>query len=659
LLRSLALSLLACLPASALAADHTVAGEVTTPYPTLENLSIEWVITGDDDADGVVTVRFRQQGTSAWRDGLPLRRVPAGSSQGFAWSNKHAGSLFDLAPATTYEIELELDDRDGGGETRTVTASTRPVPSPAPGATVKSVTPSTFSQAAGDATPGDVIELAAGTYPGFVFEKSGTSTAPVVIRAAMSGTAVIEGDVRLDGQRFVIIDGLTVHGMVKFNDASDIAVTRCAITTTRSGVVAYGDVSNIYVADNVVLGPTAFSNETVGADGANAGEGIELTGAGNVIAYNRVKGFRDCISTLEDDEARNQVSIDIYNNDIEVGADDAIEADFTMGNTRILRNRILNSFVGISAQPTLGGPAYYARNVMFNVIYSPFKLHRGGSGDVALHNTVVKSGDAFAVYADDTWSRAFFRNNLFIGGQGGGRYGGYENGDGGIAQLTAADATCSFDYDGFGSIGTGLFQGRIGSATFASLAELRSRTTEQHAVQVDMSVFAQPVTFPATGPFPEVAAPDLRLATGSAAVNAGIPLDNVNTGYTGSAPDLGAYELGSALPHYGPRTDGVAPVCGNGAREGAEECDDGNAIAGDGCSAACTVEQGDAGGASGGVSGGTGASSSGCATHSTGSRPLLLLLLAGALLRPLRHKRPCARPTPASSEPPSLDRFSP
>jgi len=32
------------------------------------------------------------------------------------------------------------------------------------------------------------------------------------------------------------------------------------------------------------------------------------------------------------------------------------------------------------------------------------------------------------------------------------------------------------------------------------------------------------------------------------------------------------------------------PVCGNGAREGAEQCDDGNSLNGDGCSASCRIE---------------------------------------------------------------------
>jgi hypothetical protein len=46
---------------------------------------------------------------------------------------------------------------------------------------------------------------------------------------------------------------------------------------------------------------------------------------------------------------------------------------------------------------------------------------------------------------------------------------------------------------------------------------------------------------------------DLRLAVGSRAVDAGQVLAGFNDGFTGSAPDLGAYEAEAALPHYGPR----------------------------------------------------------------------------------------------------------
>ena len=95
-----------------------------------------WTIAGDDNENGVVSVRFREQGQDVWRAGLPLRRVPAGTNEGFSWDNKHAGSIFDLLPATTYVIELSLVDPDGGDATQTIEVTTRPVPVAASDATV-------------------------------------------------------------------------------------------------------------------------------------------------------------------------------------------------------------------------------------------------------------------------------------------------------------------------------------------------------------------------------------------------------------------------------------------------------------------------------------------------------------------------------------------
>lgn len=594
-----------------LAADPTVAGAVTTPYPTYENLSVEWAITGDDDLDSVVTVRYRTQGTSAWRTGLPLRRVPAGTAEGFSWANKHSGSLFDLTPGTTWELELTLTEPDGGSTTRTVMATTRQLPVPSASALIRRVTPSTIGTALSAANPGDVILLADGTYAPITVTRNGAAGPQHIwLKAENPQGAIVNGEVRLDGRAFWVVEGLRINAQVKFNNAHDLVISRNVIQTAGSGVVAYDTttgtaVFNITVIDNDITGSTTFSNATVGANGNNLGEGIELTGAGNVIAYNHVKGFRDCISTLEDGEAKNQTSIDIIGNDLEIGADDAIEADFSMGNVRILRNRIRNSFVGISGQPTLGGPAYSVRNVMFNVIYTPFKLHRGSVGDVALHNTVVKTGDGLGIYSGVAWQRAFFRNNVFIGGTGFGTYGGFGNGSGRVADLAQSGTACSYDYDGFGSIGTGSFQGRIGSASFTSLATMRSGTTEAHGQQVELSIFASSVAFPVS-PFPEQAIVDLRLANASSAIDTGVALSGINDGAMGSAPDLGAYEAGASLPTYGPRPLAMTATCGNHAREDGEGCDDGNTRSGDGCSSTCALEASGAGGGSAGGSAGGG-----------------------------------------------------
>ena len=46
---------------------------------------------------------------------------------------------------------------------------------------------------------------------------------------------------------------------------------------------------------------------------------------------------------------------------------------------------------------------------------------------------------------------------------------------------------------------------------------------------------------------------DFRLKPNAAAIDRGIALPNVNEGFTGRAPDLGALEAGRPSPHFGPR----------------------------------------------------------------------------------------------------------
>jgi hypothetical protein len=52
---------------------------------------------------------------------------------------------------------------------------------------------------------------------------------------------------------------------------------------------------------------------------------------------------------------------------------------------------------------------------------------------------------------------------------------------------------------------------------------------------------------------------DFGLRKRSAAIDAGTVLPNVTDGFTGRAPDLGALELGQAVPHYGPPADVTRP----------------------------------------------------------------------------------------------------
>ena len=616
------------------AQDATTAGELTTPHPTLEHLSIEWAIDGDDDEDGRAAVRFRETGAAEWRDGHPLLRVPAGSNEGFSWTNRHAGSLFGLRPDTEYEIEVTIEDPDGGGATRTITARTRPVPTVSADAPTTDVTPSSFEDALRDAAPGDVLVLAAGTYASFTAPNNGAEGSPIVVRAAEDAEVVIDGEVRMDGRSDVWLFGLTVRGQIKFNDSDRIVVQGCRVETERDGIIAYGPgTRDGYFADNVVIGPTDWRPEALGASGDNLGEGIAMTGPGNVIAYNRVQGFRDCVSLLEDDAAIDQRSIDIVGNDLFECADDAIEADFSMGNVRVVGNRSATSFIAWSSQPSLGGPTYFVRNVAYANFLQVFKPNRGSLGDVLWHNTALTPGDAFGVYTGDAWGRATARNNLWIGGAGEATVNGFGTGPGRVLDVSSLDTTTSsFDFEGYGSFEVERFDGRFGDVAFDDLAGLRAATSETNAVRVDLDDLVGPPPFP-RDLFPAPAVPDLSLADGSAAIDVGVGLPTINDDHRGAAPDLGAYEHGAAPPTYGPR--GGAPICGDGSLGAGEECDDGNTADGDGCDASCRVEastdagapasdagsRGSDGGASPGTDGGPsgpGDGGDGCGCRATG-----------------------------------------
>lgn len=560
-MRVLAVLLAVCWALPAWAENTTTPGEVTTPYPTLIHLAIEWKIAGDDNLNATCAVKFREAGGKDWREGLPLRRVPAGKSQTtnpvFTWENKFSGSLFDLKPGTEYEIELKLNDPDGGSAEKTVKARTRPVPRAPAGMTARKGGPGNL-----DAKPGELVELAAGSYGEVTIARDGEPGRPIIYRSP-DGKAVFEQLV-LNNRKHVWIEGVTIENKkaegsskgFKMVGSEDCVVRRCRIEATY-GIWCTGapGAKNCYIADNVFIGPTKWNSEAMGASGKNIGEGVQITGPGNVVCFNKLTGFRDCLSHMEDSGTHEQVCNDFYNNDVYLGLDDGIEADFAFSNCRIVRNRLTNCFVGLSSQPGLGGPTYFIRNVMYNLTYAPFKLHRFSSGDVILHNTVVKPGDGLACFAGQPFDHCFMRNNLCIGGPDGGqKWGGYGCGSGQAMALNAHGPHCDFDYDALGTFKTP-FAVSIGKDVRAkSIAELKQGPFEKHAVQVDLSAFKE-VAFP-EDPAKEQAPPDLRPLPGAPVVDAAQRLPNVNDGFLGNGPDMGAYEAGQELPHYGPRAEG-------------------------------------------------------------------------------------------------------
>jgi len=558
--------------AAACAEDAAVPGELTLEMPTMHCLGVRWVIAGDDNRNTRVFVDYRKAGESEWRRGMALFRTTreALEDKPAEGSTLYAGSVLDLEPDTPYEMRLTLDDPDGGGRQTVLAARTAREPAaPEPLRTLYVVPGEGGGSgteddpfrglAAADAAaePGDLIIVGAGSYPAaFTVRKSGQPGRPIIWRGPARGEAVIEGSggaetaergISATDVHDVWLEGLTIrrvrYGIVAHRSRR-IVMRRCHVREVDYGFTATNNeplTQRFFLADNILEGPSTWPR----TKGIESARGFQVSGRGHEICHNRITGFADGIDTFGSPECS---AIDIYNNDISEMTDDGIEADYSRHNVRIFRNRLTNCFQGISEQPVYGGPVYIFRNVMYNIAVEPFKMHTAGqdltSGFLLFHNTVVKKGVPWCVYTGDRVNNVVTRNNLFVGTAA--NY---------AKEFTAPMEICDFDYDAFAG---GPFEkfAKWNGVQYRTFEEFKADAPiENHASRVDAKgLFASGVTAPASVEtrYP-VSVNDLRLASGSGAVDRGVYIPNVNDGFTGEAPDLGAYEIGAPLAHYGPR----------------------------------------------------------------------------------------------------------
>lgn len=556
-------------------------GEPVAEPATFHSLGVRWPVQGDANADAMIEVRYRRQGASAWQPALPLFRTDPESvsdENRVADGWLFAGSVLDLVPDTEYEVALFLTDPDGGGTQRTLTLRTAAEPREPVGMRPRHVVPGgagaggpgtgarddpfrglRAAQAA--AAPGDLFLLHAGVYAEgtWTIDHHGTAGRPIIYRGAGDGEAILDGGgherlVNADGVEHVWLEGLTLRRanyLFVGHSGSHFVIRHCRLEVVATGITAinggYAVSRGFVITDNVFQGPTTWPR----GHGIEDVNGVIVTGAGHVVAYNRMSNLGDGVHGTQ--YGRLSAS-DIYANDIEASTDDGIEGDYADTNVRIFRNRITNAFSGISAQPSNGGPMYVFRNVIYNVLYSPFKLHNDTSGVLIFHNTSVRSGIPWPIEpGGETVKDVVTRNNLFIGTSGP------------ALRSTGNMIRCDFDSDGYGGAGEpgSLF------AVFNVFAEWNQEVystpesarrsgalyRQRGAVLVDArGNFASGLGAPGN-PRTRFSAErtDCRLDPGSRAVDAGVVLPNINDGFNGKGPDLGCCELGQPLPHYGPR----------------------------------------------------------------------------------------------------------
>lgn len=460
--------------------------------------------------------------------------------------------------------------------------------------------------------PGDVILVHAGLYKdtrnlygsgiGTLFDgtyyltASGTAERPIVIRAAGDGEAIFDGDgngvlfdvtagsnLYFEGITFRNTEIAILAGRKRIIGSEGLTVKRSRFENVGIGITSdWSGSKNFYIADNTFVG-RQIPDHLMGWIGRTwqsfpdfpvplrSNAAVKVYGSGHVIAHNEVSHFHDGIDNAtygnpDLDQAgaivreHMPMSIDIVGNDIRDVDDNCIEADGAMYNIRILRNRCFNqAHRALSAQPVLGGPAYFIGNLVYHAPEGgSLKLTANSSGIVFYHNTLV--GEAHEM---GPVSNLHFRNNLILG-------------QGAFAEIFSVDTFTNYsssDYNGFrpnpgtkdafgwnsppNAVAADYTKDRE-ARKYSSLKDYSAATgQDRHSVLIDYSDFTQ-VSAPDPKDPRRFYAPDgldFTLRAGSKAVDAGVVLPNINDGFTGRAPDLGAYERGRPLPVYGPRQE--------------------------------------------------------------------------------------------------------
>jgi hypothetical protein len=211
----------------------------------------------------------------------------------------------------------------------------------------------------------------------------------------------------------------------------------------------------------------------------------------------------------------------------------------------------------------LGGPAYWIGNVGYHLPGGSTRLTNGSAGVLMYHNTILSETAAAGA------SNVHWRNNLILG----------ENAAAAIFSVNTFTRYSTSDYNGFrpnagveesfvwalpagGAVADYTGPDRkveFETRRFTTLEDYSAATSQdRHSLLVDYDVFVN---------VPRLDAQDVRtiqrvykaedfdfrLAPNAVAIDRGVVLPNVNDGFIGRAPDLGALEAGRPAPHYGPR----------------------------------------------------------------------------------------------------------
>jgi hypothetical protein len=352
----------------------------------------------------------------------------------------------------------------------------------------------------------------------------------------------------LDGRAHVRIEGFEIrhYGADEFGKgiylrfSDDVIVRSNQVHAIGAAGVWIKGGARHRIEDNTFSDTSIFDwpwDLTKGSSAEN--NAIVLTdnpGRGHIVRRNQISGHFNGIGPCGSSPPPSGFTseVDVYRNSFARHTDDGLEPEGWCANVRIFENRIRDVHMAFAVAPAAPGPTWIVRNIVHDhgntrtsqldgYVASAIKINSGFSTPIGpllfLHNTIhttAPATNAITLLAggNATWLRT--RNNLIVGS----RY---------VLEKTHTIAL-DLDYDLLHTSDPTRFV-RWQGASYANLVALQGNQNQEiHGLQ-------------AAPQFVSVAGGDFHLVAASPGIDAGLVLANINDGYAGSAPDLGAFEF--------------------------------------------------------------------------------------------------------------------
>lgn len=501
---------------------------------------------------GGCKVRYKEAKGSAWKQGFDLIYD---SRQG-----EYRGSIIKLIPNTEYDVELST----GSAKTQ-LKFRTRNDNFPIGRITVLP-----------EGESGETIVITESGQP----DAYHLVTVPEGSRSVLNLRNVYEHGIEVDAD-YVIVRGVEirnakVHGILIKENRHDVVIDQCHITFWGriGGPISYGNFegnmdSGIYADDgtwnltmqrNLIEDPRGASNDwETGHPAGPQGISIIQSLGGHVIRYNEIvstedHGYNDGIggaSNFSDIGNVNRDS-DIYGNIIRNVWDNPIEVEGANMNVRVWGNYLQLYYSAVATASTHYGPIYIYRNVFGesrrgqrNNVGGPMvktgdKRGFGGGRRLMFHNTALQPNGPTTVIGGAP--NVMTRNNIF-------------DVPGSLAPDSETDAISDFDFDYYSGNSVGIAREpnriRFRTSPAGNRLYVSSYKLEFYPRGTISSVTIGRFPFQFGEKTVNITDPVFQIR--NPLIDSGVVISGFNDDFKGSAPDIGAFEVGAPPLEFGRR----------------------------------------------------------------------------------------------------------